>query len=195
VSYLSGASVFAENCWFPDTKARVEAEAALRAGSVPFTIFKANFLMETLQRFVRGPVAIVPGDQPNRYHWVAADDLARMVSRAYALPEAANKDFFIFGPEAYTMREALEVYCRVLHPRAWIVQPPLWLLSAFAWLFRRTELRDALPFFRYLQKAPFTGDPTEANALLGSPTIRLEQWCQSQRRATAETGVPATPAA
>lgn len=180
VSYLSGASVFEENCWFRDTKARFEAEAALRTSGVPFTIVEVNFVMESLRKFVRGPVAIVPGRQPNRYHWVAADDLARMVSRAYALPEAANKSLFVYGPEAYTMREALEVYCPIVHPRARIVQPPLWLLSLYAWLGRRRALKDVLPFFRYLQRVGPGGNPAEANALLGAPTIRLEQSCREQ---------------
>jgi uncharacterized protein YbjT (DUF2867 family) len=180
ITYLSGASVCAENCWFRDTKARWEAEAALRSSGVPWSIFRATFFMETLHHFVRGKMAIVPGKQPLRFHFLAAADFARMVSRAFALPEAANRTFYAYGPNAYTMREALQVYCRIAHPEVRIVQLPLWVLSVIAWAGRRTQLKEVLPFFRYLQKIDLRDDQGEANALFGPATITLEEWSRQE---------------
>src|SRR6516162_183283 len=111
---------------------------------------------------------------------VAAADFARMVSAAYARPEAANKVFFIHGPQAYTWPQALRQYCALAHPRCRIVAIPFWLAEVFARVGRRAELRAALPFLRYIARTPQRGDPTEANALLGTPTITLEEWCRQQ---------------
>ena len=84
ITYLSGTSVTKENCWYAGTKAKFEAEAAIRASGVPYTIFQATFFMELLPRFVRGTRASILGTQPHPWHWVAADDYARMVSKTYA---------------------------------------------------------------------------------------------------------------
>jgi len=180
ITYLSGTSVTKENCWYAGTKAKFEAEAAIRAASVPYTIFQATFFMETLPRFVRGARASILGSQPHPWHWVAADDYARMVSKAYATPAAANKTLHIFGPELWTLGQALQTYCRVARPGAKVSSVPFWMAALIASLSRDTELKAVLPFFRYSEKVVEEGDPAEANALLGAPTTTLAQWCNLQ---------------
>jgi uncharacterized protein YbjT (DUF2867 family) len=100
LTYISGASVCEKNAWFPLTRAKLEAEVAIRAAGLPCTIFRPTWVMETLRRFADGRWAVVFGKAPLPYHWVAASDYARMVSRAYDTPAAANKAFPVFGPEA-----------------------------------------------------------------------------------------------
>jgi uncharacterized protein YbjT (DUF2867 family) len=181
LTYLSGASVFAENCWYAGTRARFEAEAAIRALGVPYTIFKATYFMESLHRFVHGKRALLIGRQPFPWHWLAAEDYARMVAKAYATPAAANKSLFAYGPQALMMREALQVFCRTVHPAASLMPMPIWLTRIIARLGHRKELQAALPFFAYCEKVGEGGDPSEANALLGAPAITLEQWSKNQR--------------
>jgi len=67
------------------------AEQAARSSGVPFTIFRCTMFMETLPKFVRDGKAMVMGRQPHPWRWLAADDYAAMVARAYELPEAAGK--------------------------------------------------------------------------------------------------------
>jgi uncharacterized protein YbjT (DUF2867 family) len=176
LTYISGASVCPKNAWFPLTRAKLEAEAALRASGVPYTIFRATWFMESLQRFVDGRWAIVFGRAQLPYHWVAAADYARMVSQAYDTAAAANKAFPIFGPEAYTMREALTRYCAIVHPNLRVRTVPFWLAWTIAILGRQTELRAVLPILRYSEKVGEEEDPAEANALLGAPTTTLDAW-------------------
>jgi len=186
IGYLSGASTRAENCWYPGTQAKFEAEAALRASGVPYTMFKATWFMEALDNFVRllgdKKRALHIGKHPFAYHWIAAADYAEMVARAYALPEAANKDLFIYGPEALNMRQALGLYCRLAHPDAAFTYMPIWAAAIFARLGRRAELQAALPFFRYMETVgEGGGDPAEAWALLGVPQVTLEAWSEAKR--------------
>jgi uncharacterized protein YbjT (DUF2867 family) len=182
ITYLSGASVREENIWFADTRARYFAEAAIRQCGVPYTIFKAHFFMESLLRFIRGPFALQIGRHPHPYPWIAAADYARMLARSYSLPEAAGKELFIYGPQALTMRQALQTYCRIVRPDLKFFYFPLWAAGIFARLGRRRELQAALPFFRYMEMVQAHGDPAEANALLGAPTTNLEAWCRSLLR-------------
>ncbi len=193
ITYLSGTSVTRENCWYAGTKAKFEAEAAIRASGVPYTIFQATFFMETLPRFVRGTRASILGSQPHPWHWAAAVDYARMVSKAYVTPGAANKTLHIFGPESWTTRQALQTYCSIARPDAKVGAIPFWMASLIASLSRDKTLQAALPFFRYSEKVSEAGDPAEANALLGAPTTTLEQWCrQHATRDTEEFTVNAT---
>jgi uncharacterized protein YbjT (DUF2867 family) len=180
LTYLSGASVFAENCWYAGTRARFEAEAAIRASGVPYTIFKATYFMESLHRLVRGNRALLIGKQPFLWHWVAASDYARMVTNAFAMAGAANKSLFVYGPQALTMRDALLAFCRIAHPTTRLMSLPIWLAAMIARLGNRQELQAALPFFAYCGKVSEGGDPTEANTLLGAPTTTLEEWSQTQ---------------
>jgi hypothetical protein len=103
-----------------------------------------------------------------------------MVSRAYDTPAAANREFPVFGPEAYTMREALTRYCAIVHPNLRVRTFPFWVAWAIAVLYRHTELRAALPILRYCANIGEEEDPAEANALLGAPTTTLEEWSRQQ---------------
>lgn len=176
VTYLSGASVAPENTWYAGTKAKLEAEAALRASGVPYTIFRATFFMESLPSFVRGERASFFGSQPHPWRWVAAADYARMVVQAYATPAAASKTLYVLGPQPWTLRQALETYCAIARPGVKVGALPFWMASLIASLSRDKAMQAALPFFRYTEQVAEAGDPAEANALLGAPATTLEQW-------------------
>jgi NADH dehydrogenase len=181
ISYVSGMTVSEQNSWFPMVRAKFLAENAIRQSGVPYTIFRLGFVMETLHNSIRGRLAVVVGRHPCPFHMVAAADFARMVSAAYGCPEAANKVLFVHGPQAYTYQRALKKYCALAHPECRVVRIPFWLAEIIAHVGRRAQLRAALPFLRYIAEVGERGDPTEANALLGAPTITLEEWSQQQR--------------
>ncbi|NOY57941.1 MAG: SDR family NAD(P)-dependent oxidoreductase [Calditrichaeota bacterium] len=183
LTYLSGAAAFEDNSWFPSIKAKLGAEAAIQESGVPYSIFCATHFMESLPLAVRGKRASVLGKQPHRLHWVAAGDYAGMVSRSFQLPDAANKRFFVFGPETWTMAEALEKYCAAVHPGVKVSSMPIWLLSLIGKVSFNAELQFIAELMRFFEKVGEGGDPTEANELLGTPTTTLEQWCEQQSKA------------
>ncbi|MBI4675872.1 MAG: NmrA family NAD(P)-binding protein [Chloroflexi bacterium] len=177
ITYLSGASVKQENCWYAGTATKFAAEQAIRASGIPYTIFKATFFMDALPRFVRGTRASVIGNQSKPWHWVAANDYAQMVARAYAEQKAVDQDVYVLGPQAFTLEQALKTYCALVQPNATVSRLPLWLADLMARAFGQKELANALPFFRYTEKVGENADAAAVNAL-GAPTTTLEQWCQ-----------------
>lgn len=181
LTYLSGASVLEENLWFSYVKAKLQAEAAIRESGIPYSIFCATHFMESLPLYIRGNRASVIGKQPHRLHWLAANDYAKMVSRAFQLSEAANKRFFIYGPEGLTMLESLTKYCSIVRPEVKASSIPFWLASLIGKVSFNAELQFITELMRYFEKVGEGGDPTEANKLLGTPTTTLEQWCKRQR--------------
>jgi uncharacterized protein YbjT (DUF2867 family) len=188
ISYLSGASVSGENAWFHATKAKFQAEAAIHASGVPYSIYRATWFHESLPLFVRNGKAVVMGRQVHPWHWVAAEDYARMVSTAFRLPEAANKTFYVLGPEAYTLEQALQLYCARVVPDAQLKRVPLWVLGVVARLTRNAVLSDAVRLMRYFERPREGGDPREANALLGAPSKTLAEWCEEQKQCGSPVG-------
>jgi uncharacterized protein YbjT (DUF2867 family) len=183
ITLISGASTCEENTWFPMTKAKFDAENAIRASGIPFTIFRCTMFMELVPTFVREGKAMILGKQLLPWHWVASDDYAAMVSKSYATAAAAGKTLYVYGPEPLTMEQAVEFYRAACAPDAKLTRVPFGILSIMAMFPGRTELRRVgLPLMRYFSKVRETGDPTEADELLGKPKITLAEWCRARQR-------------
>jgi hypothetical protein len=75
------------------------------------------------------------------------------------------------------MEEALERYCRAVHPQIGSVSTLLtWLTKLLGLVTRNDQLTFAAGLMAYFDKVGELGDPTEANQLLGGPTITLDAW-------------------
>ena len=182
LTYVSGMFVGAEvGSAVLDDHAKRSVEQALQQSGIPSTIFKPTYFMDTLSKQLQGKRAMILGKQPHPLHLVAASDFGRMVSRAFQVPEAANKIFYIQGPEALTMAEALHLYCRMLEPKTRVTTIPLWVMSMVDTLFLGKKMRRTLQIMQVLQRAGEFGDPSEANQILGAPTTTLRAWCEQQR--------------
>ena len=182
LTYVSGMFVGAEvGSAVLDDHAKRNVEQALQQSGIPSTIFKPTYFMDTLPKQLQGKRAMILGTQPHPLHLVAASDFGRMVSRAFQEPEAANKIFYIQGPEALTMAEALRLYCTMLEPEKQVTMMPLWLMSVVDTLFLGRKMRRTLQIMQVLQRYGEFGDPSEANRILGAPTTTLQAWCEQQR--------------
>lgn len=181
LTYLSGAPVAGELWEDPATKAKSLAEQAIQASGVPYTIFRVTWLMESLELFVRGKNAVIIGTQAHPVRWVAADDYAKLVARAYELPEAANKTFFVVGPEGCGKADAMRVYIEIARPELKLHFVPVWLMKTLAALSFDTQLQgDVGRMAFYNTIGDDFGDPTESNRILGTATTTLRQWCKQQ---------------
>jgi len=180
ITLISGASTDEKNAWFPGTRAKLGAEQAVRDSGLPFTIFRCTMFMELLSRMVKGDRALIMGEQVNPWRWVAAEDYAAMVSRAFVTPDAAGKILYVLGPEALTFEEAYNVYVPICAPDAKIIKAPFWLLWIVSWMPGNGMLRNVgLPIMKYFSKVKEGGDAAEANELLGAPTMTVESWSKA----------------
>jgi uncharacterized protein YbjT (DUF2867 family) len=188
ITYVSGSTVFEQNRGFPMVAQKLDAEQAIRECGTPYTVFCPTWPMEQLPRFARAGQPAIIGKHPTPLHWFAADDMARMVSTAYQKPEAAHKRFFVHGPQALTMKQALERYCQVFYPDGKPVSVmPIWLAKVMGTLTRNDALKFASRLMAYFDKVGELGDPTEANRILGAPTTMLDDWIAG-RKATDGAG-------
>lgn len=182
IGYVSGSTVREENRWFPMTDQKLKAEAAVQASGVPFTVFCPTWPMEQLPRFARDGSPSMIGKQPNPVHWFAADDMAAMVSKAYSTDEAADARFYIHGPEALTMREALERYCQAFYPDFGKVSSmPVWLAKLMGTVTRNDMLKFAAGLMAYFDKVSEGSDSPESARVLGAPSTTLDAWIERRK--------------
>jgi uncharacterized protein YbjT (DUF2867 family) len=180
ITYVSGSTAFRKNDRFAPTRAKLDAEEAIRESGVPWTVFCPSWFMESLTRFINNKKAHVFGKFRHPWNWVAAEDFGRMVATSYGLDEVLGKRLHIHGPQGFTLPQTLDMYRMVVEPELEISQVALWKLRMLALISGKPGLKKILPFMRYMGRTPEGGDPDEANRLLGKPQMTLEQWCQRE---------------
>jgi len=177
---ISGANVNPnDTAYF--IKAKYLGEQAVLTGPIPAIILRCSWFMESLPQMIKGPLAIVVGRQPHPIHLIAFRDLNRMISRIFSTPESGSKIVCAYGPETWTVHQALKKCCTAFSPWRPVVHLPLW---AF-WIVSRV-LGGQFPFLYDLlastNRDPEPPDTGEAARLLGPNTVTLHQWLEAKKR-------------
>jgi len=182
ISYISGATVAEENRWFPMINRKFLVEKAIREAGIPSTIICPTWVMEGLSLFINQGRATVFGKQPCPYHWVAADDIARMISNSYVFDEGMSKRYIVHGPEAISIQEALRRYCAVFHPGIKeVTSMPFWLVKLLATFTGNQVLKGAGEMMSYFDKVGEWRNTPEINGVLGVPMMTLDMWLQKNK--------------
>lgn len=181
ITYLSSYTSSEKNLLSAESYAKFYAEQAIQQSGIPYVIFRATWFMESLPLYIQGQQAMLIGQQPHPLHWLAAQDYARMVSRSYQTPTVLNKILYIYGPQAFTMRQALENYCQQVRPDVKISTMPIWLFKLLAYVTFNKEWKSVASLMAYYDKFGEEGSPAEANHLLGQPTTTLTTWFAQQK--------------
>lgn len=182
ISLVSGCTVAEENRWFKFIDDKFRTEQMIMQSGLSWYIFRPTWFFESLSMFVRNGKASVLGRLTDRYHWVAADDLGKMVADAYSTAGAENRIYYVYGPESYTMKEMLEKYCRALHPEIKSVGETLLLpLKIIAFLTRNRQLKFATSLFGYFEKVHEPEVPEADLALLARPATDFDTWVKSKQ--------------
>ena len=183
ISMVSGCTVSEENRWFSFVDKKFRSEQMIINSGIPYFIFRPTWFFESLALMVRNGKATVIGKQPNRYHWVSADDFGRMVAQAYSGKGTANGIYYVYGPEKHGMKELLERYCREFHPEIEKVSvAPIPLLRIIALMNGSSQLKQAIALFSYFEKVQEPVIPEEELALLGRPEMDFEAWIASKKK-------------
>jgi NADH dehydrogenase len=181
VSLISAYAVSKEKADTPESIAKLRGEAALKESGLPTTILRCSWVMESLPLFVQGSSISLIGSQKHPLHWVAADDLARMVARCFADDATLNKELSIYGPEAWTMEQAMEVYRDLAAPGMKISKYSCRMLGLMGAVTFNEEWKGMATLMEHYERWGEDGSSEEANRLLGAPKITLRQWCERHR--------------
>jgi uncharacterized protein YbjT (DUF2867 family) len=182
LSYVSATTACEENRWFELVDVKMRSEAIIRRSGIPYSIFCPTWVMETLQNFIHGNRAVVIiGKNPPVLHFFAALDFGRMVAASYDDDRALGKRLFVHGPQGITLPEAMQRFINACYPQLNLMQMKLWQARLIARLTGREPLAYACQLIAYFDKVGELGDPTEANALFGAPSITLDDWFKTAK--------------
>jgi len=181
ISIISGCTVSEENRWFEFIDQKFRAEQLIIQSGIPYFIFRPTWFFESLEMLVRNGKATILGRQTESYHWVAADDLGKMVANAYSTAGSENKIYYVYGPEQYSMKVMLEKYCGRLYPEIKEVKvAPIPMLKMIAFLTRNKTLKFAATLFSYFEKVKEPEIPEQDLVRLGKAEIDFESWMESK---------------
>jgi uncharacterized protein YbjT (DUF2867 family) len=177
ISYVSATTLSEENRWFDRVDVKMRTEELLVDSGIQHVIFRPTWVMETLLNFISGNRAVViKGKNPPPLHFFAAADFGRIVAASFEDNRALGKRLYVYGPEAVTLNDAMERFAASCFPDAKVMRWKLWQARIAAKLMRNKSLADVTDLIAYLDIAGEHGDPSEANALFGAPTITLDEW-------------------
>jgi uncharacterized protein YbjT (DUF2867 family) len=179
VTLLSAYAVSEEKADTPESRSKFKGETALKASGVAYTIFRCSWFMESLPLFVQEKSMSLIGNQPHPLHWLAAADYARMVSKSYQMLETLNKELSLYGPDAYTMEEAMKIYA--LGAGLQVAPISTRMLALMGMVTFNAEWKSTAVLMRHYEKWGEDGSPEEANRLLGAPRESLPKWCETNR--------------
>jgi uncharacterized protein YbjT (DUF2867 family) len=189
ISYVSATTLSKEYRWFYRADIKMCTEELLQQSGIPHVIFRPTWVMETLHNFIRGKWGIVLlGKHPPPLHFFAAADFGRIVASSFDDDRGLGKALYVYGPEAITLSDATERFIAACHPSVRVVRLRVGQARLAARLIRNEDFADVTELVAYLDVAGEHGDPSEANALYGAPTITLDDWCK--RPTDARRGMP-----
>lgn len=108
------------NSPIPFLAGKGQAERALQASGMPYTILAPNAFMDTWifmlvgLPVMNGQPVLVVGSGARKHSFIAMADVAAFVQACVDNPQAFNQKLYLGGPGALSFREAAEVYARVL---------------------------------------------------------------------------------
>jgi len=172
-----GVEEAAEDWWAAANK--LEADLALEASDLDWTVFRPTWFMESIPASCVGPVLIqlpAPGD---RIWWIAGRDFGRMVAAALRRPETAGRIYRVQGCDPRSVAEAYARFAEIWKDSLVRVPMPEVALKLGA---------KAVPMLEYLERLldlTFSHAVKEPGSVEGrdrhQPTITVEQYARELR--------------
>lgn len=107
------------NAAFPYMRAKWQAEQAVKASGIPWTIFRPSVIygpgdgfINVLAQLVKNPlIPVVPvvGEGTSKFQPVSVKDVAAAFRKALDEPKTAGETYELGGPEVFTYEQLLEV--------------------------------------------------------------------------------------
>ena len=150
----------------------------IKSSGIPYTIFYPSNFMETLpQRHMMGGVFVMTGRSPHPNSWIAGRDFGRQVARSFALPAAANREYFVQGPEPMTYVEAARRFAHAAAGRPRIVRLPLSLIRLAGVVSH--PMRFNARIMRTVLRYPEVFKAEDTWRELGEPTTTIEEFART----------------
>ena len=161
--------------WVFDIKAA--AIQMIKDSGIPYTIFYPSTFMENFDKggYVQGNRINLAGTSYHPMYFIAGADYGRQVAKALQLPSAANQEYVVQGPEAFTAYKAAKVYAENYRKaRLSIIKAPLGIIK-FLGMFNH-KLNYLASIIEALNNYPEKFESEITWKELGRPQITFEEY-------------------
>ena len=195
LGFLSGTHVNEKNSGKNyQVLAQYQAELIIKNSGLNYLIFCPSWFMETLPMFIRDGKVCLFAKSRQLIHWLAVEDYAAMVVKAFGDARLNGSRLILRGPEALTLEQALKRYMKsVRHHEELTIMPVYlaWVMISFGG--NKTLLHWA-NMCRYFESVGEEKNDGQASNLLPPARFTLDTWCQLHqvRRLRAGEGLAET---
>jgi uncharacterized protein YbjT (DUF2867 family) len=181
IAYLSSIVHWHEGFEWWGFHIKREAVRAIKQSGIPYLIFYPSNFMETLpEKMLVGRRLILAGQPRYKNYWIAGEDYARQVARAFqTTPPGESREFVIQGKTPLDMEEAAALFQRYYSRKIKVVKIPIGLLR---FMGRFSPLLDyGWRLSEAINEYPETFEGEAAWRDLGEPLISLEAFARGAR--------------
>lgn len=163
------------NWWAFDIKK--DAISFIKKSGIPYTIFYPSSFMENFDKgnYISGKKIQIAGKSLHKMYWIAGEDYARQVVKAFESKISVNMDYPVQGPEAYTADEAAELMVKYFSKKEFrIVRTPMGMIKILG-LFNR-KMNYVYHIIEALNSYPEKFESGITWEHLGKPEITIEEY-------------------
>lgn len=162
--------------WVFDVKH--DAVRAIKGSGIAYTIFYPSTFMEAITtQYKQGNKLLLAGESKHPQYFIASEDYARQVVRAFQQDPVENKEYVIQGPQAFNSDSAVAEFARH-YPKAKlsISKAPVGLIKALGYFNQR--MNYGYNIIEALNNYPETFEATNTWEELGKPTITISDFAE-----------------
>lgn len=160
---------------------RIEGHKTITASGIPHTFFAPTHFMELLPNMIYKRMLQWIGNTRVKVYWISAADYAQQVVKAFQNPEKMPEHCPIQGPEAISIKQAMEQFVRNYDPTLKLRIVPLWIIQLLGIFSPKMRFIGHLFAYFSRHEDPLYADRTWKE--LGKPTTTIEQFAKDLRLA------------
>jgi uncharacterized protein YbjT (DUF2867 family) len=160
--------------WVFDVKH--DAVKAIKGSGIPYTIFYPSTFMEAITtQYKQGNKLLLAGESKHPQYFIASEDYARQVVRAFQQERAENREYVIQGPQPFTSDDAVSEFAKHYQKaRLSISKAPLGLIKGLGYLNQR--MNYGYHIIEALNNYPEIFEAANTWEELGKPTITVKDF-------------------
>lgn len=159
---------------------RTEGHKIIADSGIPHTFFAPTHFMELLPNMIDKHAMQWIGNTKIKIYWISVVDYAQQVVKAFQNPEAVPAHCPVQGPEAISVKQAMEQFIKNYDPTLKIRIAPVWVMKIIG-LFN-PKMKFVAHLFEYFgnHEDPFYAGKTWQE--LGKPKTTLEMFAKGLRQ-------------
>jgi hypothetical protein len=155
-----------------------DAVKAIKGSGIPYTIFYPSTFMEAITtQYKQGNKLLLAGESKHPQYFIASENYARQVVRAFQQDPAENKEYVIQGPQPFTSDDAVAEFAKhYKKARLSISRAPLGLIKGLGYLNQR--MNYGYHILEALNNYPEKFEAANTWEELGKPTVTLKDFAE-----------------